>query len=207
MKPRLQSQYENEILSKLREELGRENRLSLPRLEKIVINMGVGSAVQEKKHVEEAQQSLTALAGQKAVVTLARKSIANFRLREGMPIGVKVTLRKAQMYEFLDRLINLALPRVRDFRGIPTKSFDGRGNYSMGLTEQLVFPEVNPDKCESKPDTEVLDPSRASMQNVWSVQGCLPQVRHLPNLFAESGRPRRDSWCPQGKLVKGELFI
>jgi large subunit ribosomal protein L5 len=146
MKPRLQSQYENEILSKLREELGRENRLSLPRLEKIVINMGVGSAVQEKKHVEDAQQSLTALAGQKAVVTLARKSIANFRLREGMPIGVKVTLRKAQMYEFLDRLINLALPRVRDFRGIPTKSFDGRGNYSMGLTEQLVFPEVNPDK-------------------------------------------------------------
>lgn len=146
MKPRLQSKYETEILSKLKEELGRENLLSLPRLEKVVINMGVGSSVQEKKHVEEAQQSLTMLAGQKAVVTRARKSIANFRLREGMPIGAKVTLRKAQMYEFLDRLINLALPRVRDFRGIPTKSFDGRGNYSMGLNEQLVFPEVNPDK-------------------------------------------------------------
>ena len=146
MKPRLQSKYETEILSKLKEELGRENLLSLPRLEKVVINMGVGSSVQEKKHVEEAQQSLTMLAGQNAVVTRARKSIANFRLREGMPIGAKVTLRKAQMYEFLDRLINLALPRVRDFRGIPTKSFDGRGNYSMGLNEQLVFPEVNPDK-------------------------------------------------------------
>ena len=142
MKPRLQSKYETEILSKLKEELGRENLLSLPRLEKVVINMGVGSSVQEKKHVEEAQQSLTMLAGQKAVVTRARKSIANFRLREGMPIGAKVTLRKAQMYEFLDRLINLALPRVRDFRGIPTKSFDGRGNYSMGLNEQLVFPEI-----------------------------------------------------------------
>ena len=142
MKPRLQSKYETEILSKLKEELGRENLLSLPRLEKVVINMGVGSSVQEKKHVEEAQQSLTMLAGQKAVVTRARKSIANFRLREGMPIGAKVTLRKDQMYEFLDRLINLALPRVRDFRGIPTKSFDGRGNYSMGLNEQLVFPEI-----------------------------------------------------------------
>ena len=146
MKPRLQEKYENEILPKLQEELGRSNRLSLPRLEKIVINMGVGTGVQEKKHVEEAQQTLSMLAGQKAVVTHARKSIANFKLREGMAIGAKVTLRKAHMFEFLDRLINLALPRVRDFRGIPSKSFDGRGNYSMGLTEQLVFPEVNPDK-------------------------------------------------------------
>lgn len=146
MKPRLQDHYEQEVLPKLAEELGRKNVLSLPRLEKVVINMGVGTAIQEKKHVEEAAQSLSMLAGQKAVITLARKSIANFKLREGMPVGAKVTLRGARMYEFLDRLINLALPRVRDFRGIPSKSFDGRGNYSMGLTEQLVFPEVNPDK-------------------------------------------------------------
>ena len=148
MKPRLQSKYETEILSKLKEELGRDNLLSLPRLEKVVINMGVGSSVQEKKHVEEAQQSLTMLAGQKAVVTRARKSIANFRLREGMPIGAKVTLRKAQMYEFLDRLINLALPRTRDFRGVPDKSFDGRGNYTLGVKEHTIFPEINTDNVE-----------------------------------------------------------
>lgn len=146
MKPRLQLAYENEIVPKLREELGRQNLMSLPRLEKIVLNMGVGSAVQDKKFVEDAADSLTQLAGQKSVVTIARKSIANFRLREGMPIGAKVTLRKAHMYEFLDRLVNLVLPRVRDFRGIDRDAFDGRGNYSMGLTERLVFPEVNPDK-------------------------------------------------------------
>ncbi|MCA9105994.1 MAG: 50S ribosomal protein L5 [Pirellulaceae bacterium] len=146
MKPRLQIRYENEILAQLKQDLGRDNVLSLPRLEKVVINMGVGSAVQDKKYVEDAAESLTALAGQKCVVTRARKSIANFRLREGMPIGAMVTLRKARMYEFMDRLINLVLPRVRDFRGVSFKAFDGRGNYSLGLTERLVFPEVNPDK-------------------------------------------------------------
>ncbi len=146
MKPRLQDHYQQQIVPKLREELGRDNLLSLPRLEKIVINMGVGSAVQDKKFVEDAADTLTALAGQKSVVTRARKSIANFRLREEMPIGAKVTLRGARMYEFLDRLINLVLPRVRDFRGISYKAFDGRGNYSLGLTERLVFPEVNADK-------------------------------------------------------------
>lgn len=146
MKPRLQLRYENDIIPTLQSELGRTNILSLPRLEKIVVNMGVGSAIQDKKFVEDAADTLTALAGQKCVVTRARKSIANFRLREGMPIGAMVTLRKRRMYEFMDRLINLVLPRVRDFRGVSFKAFDGRGNYSLGLSERLVFPEVNPDK-------------------------------------------------------------
>ncbi|HUT10671.1 MAG TPA: 50S ribosomal protein L5 [Thermoguttaceae bacterium] len=138
--------YEKEIVSRLVETLGRTNRLSLPRLEKIVVNMGVGSAIAEKKHLEEAVDALKLLSGQQPVVTLGRKSIANFRLREGMAIGCKVTLRGKRMYEFLDRLISMAIPRVRDFRGLDPDSFDGHGNYSMGLTEQLVFPELNPDK-------------------------------------------------------------
>ena len=144
--PRLQTRYEQEILPGLVEKLGRKNRLSLPRLRKITINMGVGSALQDKKHLEEAVEAMTALAGQKPVVTLARKSIAGFKLREGNAIGCKVTLRGKRMYEFLDRLISVAIPRVRDFRGLNPEAFDGRGNYSMGLTEQLVFPELNPDK-------------------------------------------------------------
>lgn len=146
MKPRLQERYENEIREELRKKFGYANGMQIPKLAKIVINMGVGSGITEKKHVEEAVESMTALAGQKAVMTRARKSIANFKLREGLAIGAMVTLRRERMYEFLDRLINLALPRVRDFRGINEKAFDGAGNYSFGLTEQLVFPEVNPDK-------------------------------------------------------------
>ena len=145
MKTRLQQQYE-EILPQLQEALGRDNILSLPRLQKIVVNMGVGSAVQEKKHIEDAVAAMTQIAGQKPIITKARKSIAGFRLREGMPIGCKVTLRGARMYEFLDRLISVVLPRVRDFRGVSRKAFDGNGNYSLGLAEQLVFPELNPDK-------------------------------------------------------------
>lgn len=144
--PRLQTRYEQEILPGLVEKLGRKNRLSLPRLKKITINMGVGSALQDKKHLEEAVEAMTALAGQKPVVTLARQSIAGFKLREGNAIGCKVTLRGKRMYEFLDRLISVAIPRVRDFRGLNPNAFDGHGNYSMGLTEQLVFPELNPDK-------------------------------------------------------------
>ena len=144
--PRLQTRYEQEILPGLVEKLGRKNRLSLPRLRKITINMGVGSALQDKKHLEEAVEAMTALAGQKPVVTLARKSIAGFKLREGNAIGCKVTLRGKRMYEFLDRLISVAIPRVRDFRGLNPEAFDGRGNYSMGLTEQLVFTELNQDK-------------------------------------------------------------
>jgi len=144
--PRLQERYEKQVLPALAEKLGRTNRLSLPRLQKIVINMGVGSAISEKKHLEDAVSALTQISGQKPAVTRSRKSIANFRLREGQEIGCKVTLRGARMYEFLDRLISIALPRVRDFRGLDPNAFDGRGNYSLGLVVQLVFPELNPDK-------------------------------------------------------------
>jgi large subunit ribosomal protein L5 len=146
MTARLQQKYEKDILPALVEKLGRSNRLSLPRLQKIVVNMGVGSAIQEKKHLEMAVDALTQITGQKPIITKSRQAIAGFRLREDMAIGCKVTLRRARMYEFLDRLISLALPRVRDFRGVNPQAFDGRGNYSLGLTEQLVFPELNPDK-------------------------------------------------------------
>ncbi|HUT91135.1 MAG TPA: 50S ribosomal protein L5 [Thermoguttaceae bacterium] len=144
--PRLLERYNKEILPALGERLGRTNRLSLPRLVKIVVNMGVGAAVSEKKHLEEAVGALTLISGQKPIIALARKSVAGFRLREGMPIGCKVTLRGARMYEFLDRLISLVLPRVRDFRGLDPHAFDGHGNYTLGLAEQMVFPELNPDK-------------------------------------------------------------
>lgn len=145
-RPRLQTVYLEQIRPALAEKLGRTNPMSLPRLEKIVLNMGVGSAKEDKKHLEDAADALTQITGQKAVITKARQSIAGFKLREGQAIGCKVTLRGARMFEFLDRLLNLALPRVRDFRGVSPKAFDGRGNYSLGLTEYLVFPELNPDK-------------------------------------------------------------
>jgi large subunit ribosomal protein L5 len=144
--PRLWQRYLDDIRPALAQKLGRDNPHALPRLDKIVINMGVGSAISDKKHIEEATLALAQIAGQKPIVTKSRKAIANFRLREDMPIGCKVTLRGPRMYEFLDRLISLALPRVRDFRGLSPKAFDGHGNYSLGLSEQLVFPELNPDK-------------------------------------------------------------
>jgi len=144
--PRLQTIYEEEIVPQLKEKLKRENRLALPRLEKIVVSMGVGSATQDKKHVDDATSAMAEITGQKPVRCKSRKSIASFRLREGLDIGCKVTLRRARMYEFLDRLISLALPRVRDFRGLNPDALDGNGNYSLGLSEQLVFPELNPDK-------------------------------------------------------------
>ncbi|NLX57327.1 MAG: 50S ribosomal protein L5 [Planctomycetaceae bacterium] len=146
MIPRLQQKYEQDILPALSEKLGRTNRLALPRLEKIVVNMGVGVAIQDKKYLEMAVEALGQITGQKPIITKSRRAIAGFRLRENVPIGCKVTLRRARMYEFLDRLISLALPRVRDFRGVNPDAFDGLGNYSLGLTEQLVFPELNPDK-------------------------------------------------------------
>ncbi len=146
MAARLKTLYNETIRPGLVEQFGRKNILSLPRLEKIVINMGVGSAIQDKKHLEDANAALELIAGQKPVITKARKSVANFRLREGQSIGCKVTLRGDRMYEFLDRLLTLALPRVRDFRGVNAKAFDGRGNYSLGITEYVVFPELNPDK-------------------------------------------------------------
>ncbi len=144
--PRLQERYVKEILPSLAEKLGRQNPHSLPKLQKIVVSMGVGSAISDKKHMEDAVSALSDITGQKPLVCKARKSVANFKLREGLPIGCKVTLRGQRMYEFLDRLVSIALPRVRDFRGLNPNAFDGRGNYSLGLNEQLVFPELNPDK-------------------------------------------------------------
>jgi len=144
--PRLQEKYFQQVLPSLAEKFDRKNKLALPRLEKIVVNMGVGSATQEKKHLETATEAMGQITGQKPIITKARKAISAFRLREGLEIGCKVTLRGRKMYEFMDRLISLALPRVRDFRGISRKAFDGNGSYSMGLSEQLVFPELNPDK-------------------------------------------------------------
>lgn len=144
--PRLREKYEKVLVPALAEKFGRKNKLSLPRLEKIVVNMGVGSAITEKKHLEDAVAALTQITGQKPLVTKSRVAIAGFKLREHLPIGCKVTLRGPRMYEFLDRLVSLALPRVRDFRGLNPNAFDGHGNYSLGLSEQLVFPELNPDK-------------------------------------------------------------
>ncbi len=144
--PRLQEKYENEIRAQLAEQLGISNLMAVPKLEKIVVNMGVGSAIADKKNLDLAFDAMADLAGQRPVITKARTSIAGFKLREGMSIGCKVTLRRQRMYEFLDRLISIVLPRVRDFRGVSRTAFDGRGNYSLSLTEQLVFPELNPDK-------------------------------------------------------------
>jgi large subunit ribosomal protein L5 len=146
--PRLKRDYNERIAAAMTEKFGYKNRMEVPTLEKIVINMGVGEATQDKKKVETAAQEMELIAGQKPVVTKAKKSIAQFKLREGMPIGVKVTLRRERMYEFLDRLITVALPRVRDFRGLNPKSFDGRGNYAMGLKEQIIFPEISYDRID-----------------------------------------------------------
>jgi large subunit ribosomal protein L5 len=146
--PRLRKDYDERIAKAMTEKFGYKNALEVPKVEKIVINMGVGEATQDKKKVEQAAAEMEKIAGQKPVITKAKKSIAQFKLREGMPIGCKVTLRRERMYEFLDRLVNIALPRVRDFRGLNAKSFDGRGNYAMGLKEQIVFPEINYDKVE-----------------------------------------------------------
>src|SRR5450432_3693318 len=147
--PRLQERYEKEILPQLGKQLGRTNRFSLPKIQKIVVSMGVSSSVTDKKFMEEAVSALGEITGQKPVRCKARKSVAAFRVREGMPLGCKVTLRGRRMYEFLDRLITIALPRVRDFRGVPSTSFDGRGNYAMGLKEQIVFPEIDYDQVEA----------------------------------------------------------
>jgi large subunit ribosomal protein L5 len=143
---RLLERYSKEIVKHLQEKLGRKNVLSLPRLQKIVVNMGVGKALQDKNRMEQAAEQLTMIAGQKSQITKARIAVSAFRLREGNEIGCRVTLRGERMYEFLDRLISVALPRIRDFRGVNPKSFDGNGNYTIGLSEQLVFPEIDPDK-------------------------------------------------------------
>jgi large subunit ribosomal protein L5 len=155
-KPRLKADYEDRIVKAMTEKFGYKNRLEVPKLEKIVINMGVGEATQDKKRVETAAAEMQAISGQKPVITKAKKSIAQFKLREGMPIGCKVTLRRERMYEFLDRLVTIALPRVRDFRGLNPKSFDGRGNYAMGLKEQIVFPEINYDQIDKVRGMDVI---------------------------------------------------
>ncbi|MDH3818049.1 MAG: 50S ribosomal protein L5 [Myxococcales bacterium] len=146
--PRLRNKYKDEIVPQLMKDFGFKNVMQVPKLERIVVNMGLGEAVQNAKLVESAAEELKAITGRKPVVTRAKKSIAGFKLREGMPIGVMVTLRGEQMYDFLDRLVSLALPRTRDFKGISPKAFDGRGNYTLGIREQIVFPEINYDKID-----------------------------------------------------------
>jgi large subunit ribosomal protein L5 len=155
-KPRMKAIYEDRIVKAMQEKFGYANALEIPRIEKIVLNMGVGEATQDKKRVEQAASEMELIAGQKPVVTKAKKSIAQFKLREGMPIGVKVTLRRERMYEFLDRFITIALPRVRDFRGLNPKSFDGRGNYACGIREQIIFPEINYDRIEKVRGMDVI---------------------------------------------------
>ena len=145
---RLQELYQNEIRPKLAQELGITNPMAIPRIQKVTINMGVGESVADRKVMEHAVGDMTKLAGQKPVVTVARKSVATFKIREGYPIGCKVTLRRERMYEFIDRLVSVAIPRMRDFRGISPRSFDGRGNFTMGVTEQIIFPEIDYDKVD-----------------------------------------------------------
>ena len=144
--PRLKQEYKDKVVSALTEEFGYKNVMQVPKLKKIVISKGVGAAVADKKLIDHAIDELTMISGQKAVATLSKKDVASFKLRKGMPIGVRVTLRGEQMYEFLDRLVTTALPRVRDFNGIKAKGFDGRGNYNLGVVEQIIFPEINIDK-------------------------------------------------------------
>ncbi|MBD5405123.1 50S ribosomal protein L5 [bacterium] len=149
MASRLKELYDNKIRAELKQQLGFKNEMEIPKLEKIVLNMGVGEAATDKKKLESAIKDMTAIAGQKVVVTKAKKSLANFKLKEGMHIGCKVTLRKDRMYDFLDRLINIAMPRIRDFRGLNGKSFDGKGNYAFGIKEQIIFPEIDFDKIDN----------------------------------------------------------
>ena len=154
--PRMRAKYDAEIVKAMTEKFGYKNRLEVPKLEKITLNMGVGEASQDKKKVQTAAAEMELIAGQKPVITKAKKSIAQFKLRDGMPIGCKVNLRRERMYEFLDRLITIALPRVRDFRGLNPKSFDGRGNYAMGLKEQLVFPEISYDQIDKMRGMDII---------------------------------------------------
>jgi large subunit ribosomal protein L5 len=173
-KARLQKLYEDTIIKAMTEKFGYTNPMQVPKLEKIVLNMGVGEATQDKKKVEQAAGEMTQIAGQKAVVTKAKKSIAQFKLREGMPIGCKVTLRRERMYEFLDRFVTIALPRVRDFRGLSDKSFDGRGNYATGLKEQLIFPEISYDQVDKIRGMDVIVTTTANTDD---------EARELLRLF------------------------
>ena len=173
-KARMQGIYEGKIVKAMTDKFGYKNPLQVPRIEKIVINMGVGEATQDKKKVDIAAGEMQQIAGQKPVIIKAKKSVAQFKLREGMPIGCKVTLRRERMYEFLDRLITIALPRVRDFRGLNPKSFDGRGNYAMGLKEQLVFPEISYDQIDKVRGMDVIVTTTANTDD---------EARELLRLF------------------------
>ena len=201
--PRLKSDYDERIVKAMTEKFGYKNRLEVPRLDKIVINMGVGEATQDKKKVETAAAEMQQIAGQKPVITKAKKSIAQFKLREGMPIGCKVTLRRDRMYEFLDRLVTVALPRVRDFRGLNPKSFDGRGNYAMGLKEQIIFPEINYDQIDKVRGMDVIITTTAKTDE---------EARELLRLFnfpfpaeeQRKSRPRKRSPRKEKNLSHGE---
>ena len=188
--PRLQEKFQKTIIPSLKKKFKRENVMSLPKLQKIVLNMGVGSNLAEKKYMEEAVDVLSQITGQRPVVTKARKSIANFKLREGMNVGCMVTLRGARMYEFLDRLISIVLPRVRDFQGTNPKSFDGRGNYNLGITEFLVFPELNPDKYSKSQGLNV----------TFTIKGDSDDESR--ELLREFGMPFRADAPPKRKKVK-----
>ena len=171
---RLREMYDNEIAAKMKEKFGYTNPMQIPKLSKIVINMGVGAAQENVKVLESAVRDMEIIAGQKAVITKSKKSIANFKIRENMPIGCKVTLRGEKMYEFADRLINLALPRVRDFRGVNPNAFDGRGNYSLGIKEQLIFPEIEYDKVDKVRGMDVIFVTTANTDE---------EARYLLTLF------------------------
>jgi large subunit ribosomal protein L5 len=180
---RLRRDYDERIVPAMTEKFGYKNRLEVPRIEKVVLNMGVGDATQDKKRVETAASEMELIAGQKPVVTKAKKSIAQFKLREGMPIGVKVTLRRERMYEFLDRLVTIALPRVRDFRGLNPRSFDGRGNYAMGIKEQIIFPEINYDRIEKVRGMDIIVTTTANTDE---------EARELLRLFNFPFPPEQD---------------
>jgi len=185
--PRLKEQYENEIRPALKDELGLSSIMQVPRIEKITLNMGVGEAKTDAKQLDQAMDELTTIAGQRPQIRKARKSVAQFKIREGMPIGAKVTLRGARMYEFLDRLVSIALPRIRDFRGLNPNSFDGRGNYSLGLREQIIFPEINYDDIQQ---VRGLDVTITTSAETDEHARALLQALGLP--FASADGQRRD---------------
>jgi large subunit ribosomal protein L5 len=185
--PRLKETYENEIRPALKDELGLSSLMQVPRIEKITLNMGVGEAKTDAKQLDQAMDELTTIAGQRPQIRKARKSVAQFKIREGMPIGAKVTLRGARMYEFLDRLVSIALPRIRDFRGLNPNSFDGRGNYSIGLREQIIFPEINYDDIQQ---VRGLDVTITTSAETDEHARALLQALGLP--FASADGQRRD---------------
>ena len=172
--PRLRKDYDDRIVKAMTEKFGYKNAMEVPRIEKVTLNMGVGEASQDKKKVQIAAAEMALIAGQKPVITIAKKSIAQFKLREGMPIGCKVTLRRERMYEFLDRLVTVAMPRIRDFRGLNPKSFDGRGNYAMGLKEQIIFPEISYDQIEKVRGMDIIVTTSANTDD---------EARELLRLF------------------------